>query len=518
MTGQRINLNELSFRILRFDALPGLRRERLDDSILHYPVRHRTLFMFNHFESCTSLRIMTVKTTANPIWIGAYSGQRRLGVDVAKPHASFSRRDPLEYTNMKRGFLKNRSLGPSSSSHPPSVATPKPPPPREAETPPKLTAYLSAVSSDTTSVYSANPRIVCADTRIAKSPYFLYLPAAAGQASLVYIDYLENVVQVSRWSIWRQPAPKPSQPSFRIATAAGKGAGMFATKEIRAGELVWAERPVYATRKGLEWAHDQTRANGIFQHNSLRGLSDSARASVLALKNSYPDEENIDVVLGTLLTNYLGIDMTEKPLKENEFSGCFPTLSRANHSCRPSVNYFWSFPTFCGQFWATRDIAEGEEITISYASLTDTSSERQSFLKSGFFFTCTCETCSLPPALLRKSDARREGLGKLISRIAGSYPRIPIEELEEGLQWAEQEGLTIHRAGLMLHGSGVVLMHHGSNLGAQWAERARDVFRVVEGPGSYNVKDLDRLSKMYRMMATRGIDPMQTLRLAQQLA
>ncbi|KAH9949134.1 hypothetical protein B0H21DRAFT_729680 [Amylocystis lapponica] len=410
---------------------------------------------------------------------------------------------------MKRGFLRKHYIGLSpTSSHLHTIAAP-----REA----RALAQLSA-APDITRVYSTDPRIVCADTRISNSPYFLYLPAVAGQAELVYIDYLENVKRVAKWPIWQQPAPKLPALPMGIEPTPGKGVGMFATRAIVAGELVCAERPTYAIRLGLKCAYDELDT-GALQCNALRGLGESARTALLALKNSY-SESDIDPIRGTLLTNVLPIDITEKPDKnpDNTFHGCFTTLSRANHSCRPNANYFFSFSTFHGQFWAMRDIAEGEEITISYAELTDSRAARQARLSSRFFFTCACETCTLSPLLQRESDARREGLARLIARIADESPRVPVKTLEEGLRWAEQEGLTVHYAQVLLYGSAIMLRYYGERMTSQWVDRARDAFRIVEGETSYNVKELDEVRETYRMVATGVVDLMALLCIAQRLA
>jgi len=74
--------------------------------------------------------------------------------------------------------------------------------------------------------------------------------------------------------------------------------------------------------------------------------------------------------------------------------GLFPSASYFNHSCCPNV-----CKTTRGRslfFRAIRDIAAGEELTISYVLLNDSTEMRQAALKSSYLFTCTCPRCSLP--------------------------------------------------------------------------------------------------------------------------
>ncbi|EJD51244.1 hypothetical protein AURDEDRAFT_41952, partial [Auricularia subglabra TFB-10046 SS5] len=93
---------------------------------------------------------------------------------------------------------------------------------------------------------------------------------------------------------------------------------------------------------------------------------------------------------GIFHTNNMELDVTPEPDARHRFVGCFPVLARANHDCGPSANYYFVFGTFCGELRAARDIAAGEEITISYCDLLRPRRERQDRLQSLFAFRCRC--------------------------------------------------------------------------------------------------------------------------------
>lgn len=351
---------------------------------------------------------------------------------------------------------------------------------------------------DTTRILSEHPRIVLADSRLKGSPCFLYLPP--GKNEFVLVDYLKSLRTVASWPVWNQPAPSPpSDPescNYRIGMAFDKGLGMYATRALKAGELIVEERPVYAMRRQIIRGEDQTHENGIFHRNAVRGLCPKSRAALMSLKNSYPPD--VHVVPGTLCTNYLQLDITPEPDVMNEFVGCFPVLSRANHACSPNANYYFSFPSFTGQFWAMRDIAKDEEITIGYCRLIAPREQRQADLRDRFFFTCTCSTCLLSGEQLAQSDERRTKLEKLLTTLeTNSMPKFSsptgaLQLLEKALGWARQEKLAVHQAQILFYGSNALTVQGTSpDVVLDWMRRARELFKDTEGERSYNVRRLD---------------------------
>jgi len=76
-----------------------------------------------------------------------------------------------------------------------------------------------------------------------------------------------------------------------------------------------------------------------------------------------------------------------------------------NHSCCPSAIVLYDGHTQV--FRATRDIAPGDEITISYIDLAQPTGVRRSRLQKGYFFQCECQWCL---ELTARDKARNEML------------------------------------------------------------------------------------------------------------
>jgi hypothetical protein len=363
-----------------------------------------------------------------------------------------------------------------------------------------LSTPANGSDSDTTREVSKDPYIVMADVRVPGGAYFLYMPPE--KRDIVFIDTPAMLREVAQWDVWKRPAPTPPRgPACAVAAIPQKGQGLVATRAIKAGELVVAERPVFVLHNGLPRAADQSE-NGVFHANALRRLSAASASAIYALTNAYPPDK-AHPLSGTLATNYLQLDATPEPMpgSADEYVGCFPLLSRVNHDCTPSANYFFSFPTFSGQLWATRDIAAGEEITMSYCVLSQTRDVRRAYLRERYFFDCTCETCSLPASGRKKSDERRRKVNTMIEKVElGNRElvgRISANVWQETVRCAEEEKLLVHRAQLLFYGAGAMAAGRANpRLVSRWMVDACDAYRLVEGEQSYNVLKLTALASI----------------------
>jgi len=319
----------------------------------------------------------------------------------------------------------------------------------------------------------------------------------------VFIDYFHSLQVIADWPVWTRPPSAQAAPCFRIQDVPGKGKGVIAVRNIARGEIIHAERPVYVARRTLACAEDQTNANGVFYRAALNGLSSYARSAILALSNSYPP--HFDIVPGVLNSNRLDIQISDAPDNSmpSQFVGCFPILSRVNHDCAPSANYIFDFMSFEGQLRALRDIAAGEEITITYTRLCTSRSERQAALSGTRFFTCLCPTCSLPPPLRAQSDVRRAQLADLIATLEDVEfpPRLPFEQLEQALANARDEGLVVEYGQVLLLGSQVLTIYYELHVAVEWAEKARSLFLMIEGSGSQKVRKLEEASRVHSLLA-----------------
>ncbi|XP_040582875.2 histone-lysine N-methyltransferase SMYD3, partial [Lepeophtheirus salmonis] len=75
-------------------------------------------------------------------------------------------------------------------------------------------------------------------------------------------------------------------------------------------------------------------------------------------------------------------------------------FSAIDHSCRPNAVYMFIGRTLVVK--ALCDIANFDEVRISYVDITQTRTMRQKFLKNQYFFDCNCEECTEDPLNLEK--------------------------------------------------------------------------------------------------------------------
>ena len=77
--------------------------------------------------------------------------------------------------------------------------------------------------------------------------------------------------------------------------------------------------------------------------------------------------------------------------------GVFKQLSRLNHSCEPNAKIKWNKELAQLQLHATKDIEEGEEITVSYfADQADDTTDLQVLRAlhwDALHFECICKLC-----------------------------------------------------------------------------------------------------------------------------
>lgn len=71
----------------------------------------------------------------------------------------------------------------------------------------------------------------------------------------------------------------------------------------------------------------------------------------------------------------------------------FPETSRLNHDCSPNAQYVIDPETLTHTVTVTREIEEGEEISIAYTSPLEKSEVRRDKLREGFHFDCACRRC-----------------------------------------------------------------------------------------------------------------------------
>lgn len=148
-----------------------------------------------------------------------------------------------------------------------------------------------------------------------------------------------------------KPVPKPDHVSHSIGITKTANLGMTATRNLKMGDLVYAERPLlmayHGTRVSAELPPNTTREQmiqvAIQEWEELLKISfdrmlPERQAAYLALANSHT-EDGSGPILGVIRTNGFGVTLKkEGGLKELQVSAICDMLSRINHRCVISLH------------------------------------------------------------------------------------------------------------------------------------------------------------------------------------
>jgi hypothetical protein len=253
------------------------------------------------------------------------------------------------------------------------------------------------------------------------------------------------------------PIPKPDKPtSYRISKTpvtggASGGLGMVATRDLKMGDLIISERPLFVTcpaacsRAGIP---DNTSMEQCIQamlvqwekvlEPGFKRMSEDNQAAFKALANSHT-EDGSGPILGVIHTNGFGVYLGKNE-KENLTSAVhsvvYNHISRVNHSCTPNSAHTFNIALFSGQLRAVRDIKKEEEIIVTYCDIDMTTAARQKKLEP-YGFQCTCPSCSDPRSddKLKAIIKSAQGLG--VYRHTGSRTE-ETRRLEESLRWIQK--------------------------------------------------------------------------------
>lgn len=242
---------------------------------------------------------------------------------------------------------------------------------------------------------------------------------------------------------------------YEVRSAGLKGLGVFANRHISRGTRIISEKPLLAL------THADSSARALFAQ--AERLAESERQTLLDL--SCYDGVGIgrlgrwaSVFSWTMRRALLGRDggpgslslSLSRSLKRNlrilsvfrSNSFClstgevafalFPGIARLNHSCVPNAQANFHEPLGTFNVHAIRDIAEGEEVCLSYlAENGEVSGVRRRKLEEGYGFVCGCVACDLSTRHGKEGEESRlrmqRRLAEFAARRAGSLPTLDFE-------------------------------------------------------------------------------------------
>jgi hypothetical protein len=267
-----------------------------------------------------------------------------------------------------------------------------------------------------------------------------------------------------------QPLPKPKasdgiQPAYVIKPTPNMGLGVFATRDIKMDELIFAERPLLVSPRSntgfsienlqqydlktqmaiamMEWEKTLEAAVGR--------MESAARKAFMELANSHKHDGS-GPILGIIRTNgfRVGGNIFDGPVKRedgyNAYSGVIKIGSRINHryvlvffflfffetifllnmlffspiSCMPNVKIEFATPSFSFQCSALVDIKAGEQLFYSYCRVDQPAAERQVGL-APYSLVCSCLACkhATPETDKLRTEYRKIAMDYIINQ---NYP------------------------------------------------------------------------------------------------
>ena len=277
-----------------------------------------------------------------------------------------------------------------------------------------------------------------------------------------------------------------------------KGQGLIATQIIPKGTRILSEKPIF-TISGIGNSLDLINQRIATE---LKQVSKYNQRAFLSLHNNF--RGSLAPFLGIVKTNALplGSDATE--------SGLFLQASRINHACLPNCQHTWNASIGEETIHTVREIAQGEEMTISY-SHTGPSKSRRGHLQKNFGFDCTCTLCSLPAAERVISDNRLEEVQHLDDVIGDGahlmlHPQQHLQKVHTLVRILEAEHISDARLPRAYYDAFQTVIAHGDQARAKiFAERAYAARLDCEGedsPGTVQMRLLAENPKSHRLFGT----------------
>ena len=223
----------------------------------------------------------------------------------------------------------------------------------------------------------------------------------------------------------------------RVAKSPLHGYGLFATRAMKAGDLVFVEKATLMPNQ-----YEPSRASAALYALMVRQLCDNPSLANTVLKLHPGDNYARTGVEGTIVDGVPVVDifMVEGIRTKNCFScplstledtkpsnkeegkqakGLWVNASFMNHSCVPNT-----LRSFLGDLMisrATRDIAEGEEISQQYVPVRPLVDIRNAQFRDGWGFECQCRFCESERQSPRDRLDKRKETVKAIEKLCSKH-------------------------------------------------------------------------------------------------
>jgi hypothetical protein len=214
--------------------------------------------------------------------------------------------------------------------------------------------------------------------------------------------------------------------------------GMFARRDLKAGEVIFSESALIATTDPSPIQICRlVRDLSPYEKSEYRSLTHSAPEDILAKYIVDLLEHNNDNATGEPIVPLLPTERGSKDVAifwNNCFTyrhpatdpvdtkGVFAHTARLNHSCNPNCHVSWNETLEQGKLCtrAIRDIREDEELLICYNEdelVLEILQTRTRVLKERYGFDCVCEACYVPRVPWAIVPSKREAIANVMKQI-----------------------------------------------------------------------------------------------------
>ncbi|KAF2855659.1 SET domain-containing protein [Plenodomus tracheiphilus IPT5] len=290
-------------------------------------------------------------------------------------------------------------------------------------------------------------------------------------------------------------AEQVSEVGLNVQSLPGKGKGLITARPIVKGQTILLDSPRIIASAQFPSHVTHAQGQSLFKR-VLDQLPVEDRDTVLSLDMSLggTDIENV------MKTNAFACQIKDGDV-DDAYMCLFPSVARINHACKPNAHARFIPRTLLMEIKAVRDIAVGEEISISYGKIELKSAERKKLYRDGWNFTCTCSLCTASSYEIAGSDQRRARFAQLRNMLenltAETYDAQQIVAWEkEVMELSKQEGLDILLAG-DYERLAYVYAGHGMMKDAKlWASKAKESlndWKVAEGGPNNEIVRVEEL-------------------------
>ncbi|KAI0202075.1 hypothetical protein F4808DRAFT_459457 [Astrocystis sublimbata] len=282
-------------------------------------------------------------------------------------------------------------------------------------------------------------------------------------------------------------------PPFFEEHMHGKGIGLLSNRSIAKGEILMVRNPTLVAQMDA-LAELEVGVRDMMYEIALSRLPKSSRDAFLA-QMGRNIHDKID-------TNSFQFFVHGAGEAGRGHLGCYPDVARLNHDCRPNVHYRITNATMTAV--ASRNIQQGEELTVSYIDVFLPSKERKERIRT-WGFECGCALCRLPKNETAASDKRLHRINQLKADL-NNFKEVKVNA-DTGAEYValhEQEGLHGHLGSAYTRAALNSALFGDEARSKEYALRAGEELSLEKGPESGDARAMRVLAEDPRAHWTWG--------------